>query len=313
MTRAARRFPLAGPAPPLVTCGVLLGTLVLVVGLAALARAQTSAPTSTPSPAILVVVDGDSGPYRQAVAGAKARAPSAQVVSVAEGKKALTAAPEGTRLVALGPRAARLLAEVRPGRGAAALVQASDVPKGLSHVALEVPLSVQAGWLKQAFPGRSRLVVLGREGGTVDDEALKAAAQAHDLTLDVVDVGEANEAVFALERALRRDRQRAVVWLLADPGVITGETVAPLTQVALSARVPVVGFSSYFLKAGALGAVRTDFGKMGEAAVELAEQAAGGAPTTTLSPPGAHLALNERLAERLGIVLGSGPSLERIR
>lgn len=287
----------------------LVGALFVALGLPPSAEAQTNAAGA----ATLVIVDGDSGPYRQAVAGAKVKAPTARVVSVADGRKALLAAPEGTRLVALGPRSARLLTELKPGRGAAALVQASDVPKGLSHVALEIPLDVQALWLKRGFPGRNRLVVLRRPQGTVDDDALKEAVKMHGLDVDLVDVGDASEAVFALERALRRDRQRAVVWLLADPAVITGETVAPLIQVALSARVPIVGFSGYFLKAGAVGAMRTDFGKMGEDAVALAEHAAEGARPDKLTPPGAHLALNERLAERLGIVLGSGSGLERIR
>lgn len=285
-----------------------VGLGVLLAGAGWTARAE---PGPAPAP-VVVVVDGDSRPYKQALAGVTKLAPQARSIPVEQARAAVSGASPGTRFVGLGPRSARLLAEVRPGRASAALVRAAEAPAGIDVIDLEVSEEVQVGWLKRAFPGRRRLVVLRQPGGALLDADLRAAAEKHGMAIDLVDVSRPGEAVYALERALRRERQGAVVWLLADPVVVTGDTVTPLTQVALAARVPVVGFSSYFLKAGALGAVRTDFGKMGEAAFALTDPARSGATPARHAPPGAHLALNVRLAERLGIALGSGPGLERV-
>src|SRR5262249_45639355 len=151
-----------------------------------------------------------------------------------------------------------------------------------------------------AFPGRTRLVVVRSPAfGAAHDAALVAAAKARGFSLAFGDAASAGEVVPALEAALRQGSGPAVVWLLPDNQSITADSVAPLIQEALARRVPVVGFSAYFLRVGAVAAVTVDYAGLGKQAAQLAQAG-------TLhreAPTAARLIVDEKLAQRLGVVV----------
>jgi len=257
---------------------------------------------------VVVVRDEASKPYVAATEGALRGASSSTVLHVDDVtvKDALTRA-DGAHVVALGPRAAARVEGLRAEHAAVALVRASEHTGALPVVDLEVSRATQAQWIARAFPGRTRVLVPTRAPS--DDPVLTSACARAGLTCERVVVDGPKETVFALERALRRDRQQALVWLLPDPGVVAGETVSALVELSIQARAPLVGFSMSFVKAGAAAAIRTDFAEMGVAARALAA-AAPSSETRRIDPPGARLVVNGRLADKLGITVARGEGVE---
>ncbi|MCC7069675.1 MAG: hypothetical protein IT383_00015 [Deltaproteobacteria bacterium] len=206
--------------------------------------------------------------------------------------------------LALGKGAAHALAAAPPRMRAAVLVRAGEA-SGLPAVVVDVPLELQLGWLAAAFPGRTRVLVPRRPGGS-DDAALVSAARARGLSLELVDVHHPGETVPALQAALRRPGAPALIFLVPDATALTPDTLAPLAQSALEARAPLVGFSSYFLRIGALAASVSDVGPSARQAVALAQAGV----AVEEAPRAARLLVDGRLAERLGVPVREGPGVE---
>lgn len=260
------------------------------------------------APVVVVVQDGDSRPYREALAGV-ARA-AARVEAVKSDDPSLAgrlARDDGAVFVALGPKAARALARAHKSAAAATLLRAGDAPEGVSSVALDLPPDLVARWIKRAFPGRTRVIVPVGVGAAAA-AGLVAACDAVGLEAVVVEVADPRDAVPAVTRALATDARRSVLWLQPDKRVAGADGLSALVEAGLRARVPTVGFSAYLLRAGALAAVELDFAAMGE---EAARRAAGAAPRAASA--WAHLAVNARLAERLGVAVGDGEGVEVTR
>lgn len=232
-----------------------------------------------------------------------------RVQSVAE---VLPGPSEDVVVLALGKKSARAVAGAPIAKKAALFVSHADAPADLAAVVVDVPLADQMMWIARALPGRSRLVIARNpaRAATVD-ATLKSAAAAAGLTLLLVDVASPGGAVPAVAAALDRPGGKAVLLLLADDAVVTADSIAPLMQAAFRARVPVVGFSLYFAKVGAVAVVSTDTAVVAGEALALALRA----PVKGEAPPhksstSAGLLVDGRLAERLGIPVQSGPHIE---
>lgn len=267
-----------------------------------------SAPSAAAGP-VYVIVDRETRAYKDAIAGIEQSGQRVEKVaaSPAEVEQRLALAPADAVWLALGPAAAQLLGSVARPRRAALFVRANQAPAGVAAVTLEVPYQQQLTWIKTAFPGRRQLVVLRqRNSAAVPEEALRQAATALGLELVFAPVTSSGDAVAALEDALRGRSQQAVLWLLPDPVAVNTDTIAPLVQVALAARMPAVGFSDYFLRVGALAAVTVDYRACGVQALRLAE----GGSAQIEAPAAARLTIDGRLAERLGIAVKAGPGVE---
>lgn len=295
------------------TCGRALGCALAVL-LSLVADPATGAPIAKSAAHVVVVRDEESKPFAAATDGALRGTSSSTVLHVDDAAlKSTLAAHVGAHVVALGPRAAARVEALHVENAAAALLRATDHTGTLPVVDLEVSRTTQAAWIARAFPGRTRVLVPTRS--TTDDPALVEACARANLTCERVVVEGPKETVYALERALRRDRQQALVWLLPDPGVVAGETVAALVELTIQARAPLVGFSMSFVKAGATAAIRTDFTEMGAAARALAaDDVTPGTPSSSVKrrvdPPGARLVVNGRLADKLGITVARGEGVE---
>jgi ABC-type uncharacterized transport system substrate-binding protein len=258
---------------------------------------------------LVIVSDGDSRPFQEAAAGAESSGIPSERYALADVRLAARVQKAGDDdvWIALGPRAAAWMVGVKSVHRAAALVRSNEIPTGLPGVSLEVPLEKQAQWLKTAFPGRRRLVVLrSAEFGAAQDAAITSAARAAGFTLSLGEAANAGEAVPALEAALRQGSGPALVWLLPDNRSITSDSVAPLIQEALSRRIPVVGFSPYFLRVGAVAAVSVDYAGLGKQAVVLAQSG----QVLRQPPAPARLVVDEKLAQRLGVVVAGGDGVE---
>jgi hypothetical protein len=185
-------------------------------------------------------------------------------------------------------------------------VRRAEVPPELAAVAFETPLEAQLRWVKTAFPGRRRIVVLGAPQAVgLDASRMIGLGKEIGLELEPVAPRAPSEIVFALSDALRRDSRPALVLLLPDKDAFRTEMLGPLLQAALDARAPAIGFLATFLNMGAIAAVATDPRALALQAVELARS-----KKATVVPPAAHLVVDGRLAERLGIPVAGGPGIE---
>ncbi len=258
------------------------------------------------APRVVVLRDGETGAYAQAVDGLRAAGATVEIVApdAVAGRLAAPLPPAADETwLALGPHSAAALAAASPRARAAAWLLEADAPASMPAVTLEVAPAQQVQWIAAAFPDRRRLIVL-RQPAAARDAMLRAAAIG--FTLDLVDVTHPAEAGPALEVALRSDAARSILWLLPDPVALTPETIGPLLQLALGARAAAVGFSQYFLRAGALGAFVVDPGAAALRAVELAHLPG----VTREPPPVAVLALDAGLAGRLGVRISPAPGVE---
>lgn len=279
---------------------------------ALLAAAPAPPTTSLGGMRVVLLVEKDSEreatAVREASVALSVAGASVSVQTTQQAARALASSGAGSDddalWLALGKGAAPALAAATPRKRAALLVRTGEAA-GLASVTLDVPIDTQLGWLAAAFPGRARVLVPRRPVAVVD-AALRSGAAAHGLHLELVDVQGAGETVPALQAALRRSGAPSLIFLVPDSTAITADTLAPLAQTALEARAPLVGFSSYFLRIGALAAVVSD---VGAAARQAAGLALAGVAVEE-APRGARLQVDGRLAERLGVAVREAPGVE---
>jgi putative ABC transport system substrate-binding protein len=75
-----------------------------------------------------------------------------------------------------------------------------------------------------------------------------------------------------------------VLWGIADPVVLNSQTAQPILLFSLRNRIPFIGLSLTWVKAGALYALDRDYTDIGMQCGELALQVIQGKPAGTLPP-----------------------------
>ena len=93
-----------------------------------------------------------------------------------------------------------------------------------------------------------------------------------------------------------------------DPDLYNPVTIKPLILNALENRLPVVGFSPAFVRAGAVAGIYPDYRETGRQAAELVLRALHGEERVAGDGPAkVRVAVNERVARLLGIEFGATP------
>lgn len=95
-----------------------------------------------------------------------------------------------------------------------------------------------------------------------------------------------------------------VLWGVADDLVITPETARSILLFSLRNRVPLIGLSSAWVRAGALIALERDYADIGAQCAEQAARLLAGEPITAVRPEAPRRALyviNQRTAEQMNI------------
>lgn len=149
-------------------------------------------------------------------------------------------------------------------------------------VVLQFPVETELEWLRRVLPQQRRVGVIyhsdaNRQRVTVAERVgapLRLAVQAYR-------VDGPDEIPDALEGlATRAD----VIWSLTDPVVFNQETAKVLLLYSLRRRIPLVGLSAPWVRAGALYALDRDYGDIGVQCAELAVKIMNGRPVSSLPP-----------------------------
>ena len=217
------------------------------------------------------------------------------------------AAP-GTRvIIAIGTEALQLVAAGRPEVPVISTMvlrsKAGADPPTLrlaATIVLDVPVPVLLARLKQVFPGKTRLgIIRNPNTGGPTAAALEARTQQLGFTVRVVDCPGAEQLLAAL---LTLKGQVDFVWCLPDGALYNSATIKPLILASIENRLPLIGFSESFARAGAAVGVYPDFRDIGLQAGEAAQQIVSG-QTVPLSegPRKLKLAVNQSVLRLLGL------------
>jgi putative ABC transport system substrate-binding protein len=176
----------------------------------------------------------------------------------------------------------------------------------LTGASLDIPVKLQFEALQSVLPSARRVGVLynPRETEKVVAPAAKTAATLglELVTLPVTSPEEVQEMVEALPK-----KKIDALWSVADSTVFaSSRSVEFLLRRTLEARIPVMGLSPTFVKAGALLALSVDYKDVGlqcgeQAALVLAGQAPSSLPITV--PRKVTLYINLNVARAIGLTL----------
>lgn len=285
------------------------------LGLAAILLPAWFCAAGLPAPhaAVLVVGEPAVSAYSEAITGIGAALPPGSSrlldVTAAGFDRDLAAALEDRELRAVIAVGSRALAEVRAKHTAvpviASMMLRSDVEAGGRRVDLELPLAAQLQSMRTLWPRKLRVGIIrgpaqAREGA----DALEAVARKEGFAPIVVDcAGPAQllKAVIALQGKVD------FILCLPDGELYNPVTVKPLVLASLEHRLPLVGYSAAFVRAGAAAGLFPDYRDLGRQAAEMALAAVRGEERAWQeSPRKIQAAVNQRVMRLLGVEFMTG-------
>jgi hypothetical protein len=165
-------------------------------------------------------------------------------------------------------------------------------------VLLDVRLPQVLDELKRLAPRRTRLGLIRlKQPGSVPAQELAGAARERGYTLMVADVAGAEQLLDAFHGMVGKVD---LVWCPPDADLFNSATIKPLILASLEHRIPLVGFSPSFLRAGATLGVWPDYGAVGQQTAEACARALEGRTGGKEYPKKVRSGVNERLARLLG-------------
>lgn len=182
------------------------------------------------------------------------------------------------------------------------LVQSSDVlprGEGVASIPSEVAPEAQAAWLRRLYPQ-------GRRVGLLYDPE-RNARQVARLTEALRQVGLQTVATpvrspTALPAALSGLGKKVDVILgLQDRTVFTAQTAKAILLHSFRARIPVIGLSDAWVKAGALYAIEPDYEDIGRRCSLAARRLTGNAAELSAQPARLLLSVNLRTARHMRV------------
>jgi putative tryptophan/tyrosine transport system substrate-binding protein len=178
------------------------------------------------------------------------------------------------------------------------------VPGNSTGVFLDFPLEIQFTWLRRILPEARNIGVIYNP--LQNQETIIAAertAQRLGLRLESHDITSPRELPAALE-ALANSAD--VFWGIGDQLVVTPQTARSLLLFSFRNRIPFIGLSDAWVKAGALYALDRDYPDIGRQCAVLAEKILQGAQVENLppeSPQRVTYILNRHTAEQMKLEL----------
>ena len=263
---------------------------------------------------VVVVCSCEVDAYREALAGIRetlGREPKV-LAADADAVSRSAALEPGRVYIAVG-RDALLAARrgVIPVIGAMMLREeiAGDGTGSAAQIELDVPPRAVLQEVRRLFPGKVRIGVLSPPG--LDQAALAARGRELGLTLEFAGVAGPSR----LMRAMLSLKGRAdLVLTLPDGALYNSATVGPLVMASIEQRLPLIGFSAAFVRAGAAAGVFADFRDAGRQAAAMALNYEPGHGARAPDPPRRWIvAVNQRVLRLLGLDYQHAPAIEVFR
>lgn len=236
-------------------------------------------------PRIAVITSHNAAPYEEALKGFKL------YLGSRDGQQGIEVYPlegDGARcaqtLEKVKKEGAELLFTLGSLATTAALKNAGEVPTiaGLvlddneikkrtnaTGVVMEFPMEAQFQWMRRILPDSKSVGVIHCPKNLEKIKAAEKAAQAAGFRLYARQVEAPSDIPDALEYL---SKHVDVLWGVADDLVFTSQTAEQILLISFRNRIPLVGISSAWVKAGALYSLGWDYTDMGAQCAEMALQ-----------------------------------------
>ena len=267
---------------------------------------------------IVILTSSRAAPYEEALAGF-------QQALRQQGVRAIF---EVYSLEGETPRVAQVLQDVKQGGSAllltlgtaatqrarqdittvpiiAGLVLSADEFKGapnISGVTLDFPVTLQLEWLRRFLPTAKTIgVIYNPRENQQRIEAASRVAHELGLKLESQQVSDTRELPTALETLAKKID---VLWGMVDELVLTPQTAKHILLFSFQNRIPFVGLSTAWVKAGAVYALDWDYTDLGMQCGEMALKVLQGTSINALPPMVPRkvvYALNQKTARHMKI------------
>jgi putative ABC transport system substrate-binding protein len=180
------------------------------------------------------------------------------------------------------------------------------------QVDLALPVGTLLAEVKLLLPQRRRVgIIRSRAHASQTAAAVEAAARQHGYTAVVVDCDGPADLLQAL--AALKGRVDLVL-CPPDPDLYNSVTIKPLILASLEHRLPIVGFSAAFVRAGAVVGVYPDYREIGRQTGELAWRILRGEDGNhEEGPRKVNAAINQRVAHLLGVDFQANAGVEVLK
>ncbi len=267
---------------------------------------------------VVILSSGDSTPYREVVEGFQRyleqhrTSDAVDVYTLSDGDRdqaldRIRRAPPSVLLTLGSPAKTLALTEVPDVPLVATMLVSMKEIRGASNatgVSLEFPLETSLTWLRRILPGRDSVGVL--YDPTLNEQTVDVAetlASGLHLKFESEIVATPRDLRSAMDQLGRRVE---VIWGIPDATVLSRQTAQQVLLFSFRQKIPFVGLSAEWVKAGALYALERDYQDLGAQAGGLAVKILRGTPPRALPPQTPRTVLydiNLKTAQHLKVTL----------
>lgn len=180
----------------------------------------------------------------------------------------------------------------------------------VAQIALDLPPDRLVREINQLFPSKKRIAVVGANDLSSRSSIMKAAVSL-DLTIHFVESRTPRELLAALGEV---SRQADLLWCLPARDLYEPASVTALLLRSIQNRLPVIGFSEGFARAGAAASFFPDYRDVGMQTSEAVRRyLEGGSESSRERPRRFRVCVNRRVIRILGIKMPDSANLEVIR
>jgi putative ABC transport system substrate-binding protein len=173
---------------------------------------------------------------------------------------------------------------------------------GTTGVSLAYPLSTQIQWLKKIFPNQSKVAVLFNPvENTKAVQALKKIVEQNGLELIAIPVETPKQLPDALEQLAKNIE---LLFAIPDDVSMSPKTAKEVLLSSFRNRVPLIGLSDQWVKAGALYALSWDYDDLGQQCALQSQKILNGMSILQVAPETPRkltYTINTKIAEHMNI------------
>ncbi len=178
----------------------------------------------------------------------------------------------------------------------------TETGRNLSGAALNIPYEIQFEWIKKVLPDAKQVGIIYKMdcSNRCLEKAAEAAKQSG-LKLEIQKIEKIKDVLPALKEL---SKHSDILLGIPDLGVYNRKTLKQILLFTLRNRMPFIGISEQYVKAGAFFCLSVDYKEQGEAAAQMAEKVLEGFDPAIMPvkrPKNVKLSINKKTARRLGI------------